>query len=272
MTVNGWSSVVVVLGLLLGVAGAGSQERGVTEIPEGEQDSRGGGDFLVAGLVTVLGPVLFPKFIGDAWRLKEFIRSEEFSGVRADAGDPGAVDAIFSRARELSWGNIYEALFISAVATFDHRRVGVDLPLLGPLLWFPLTSEFEDDFQSRIQALPTRLYADTPHLPAGDRDKLQHFFGSAFLAAVSESRDAAERVGDFVEWGEERFIVGGVSEERDVRANRQGQAFGLRLMVDGRATPSQFLRCEVAEQRSIDAAPCAKGGVPRRIGVETEER
>jgi len=272
MTAAGLGIGGMVIGLLLGCAGAASQGRGEVGRSQGERDSVGGEGFPVAGLVTVLAPVLIPKFIGDVCRLKEFICSEEFSRARAEAGDPGAVDTIFCHAKELSWGNIYEALFISAVATFDHRRVGVELPLLGPLLWFPLTAEFDEDFQSRLRALPARLYADTPDLPGGDRDKLQHFFGSAFLAAVSESRGAAQRVGAFVEWGEERFIVGGVNEERDVRANRQGQEFGLRLTADRGAMPSQYLRWWGDEQRSIDMAPCARGGILRRPGVETEAR
>lgn len=252
-------NVLLVIGLLAGVAD--SQERTAGEVGAAEEVREGGG-FPLAGLVTVLSPLLVPKFVADAFRLKEFVRSEEFAAARVSAGDPGAVDALFVRARELSWGNLYEALLISAVATLDHRRVGVDLPLL--VLWFPLTSEFEEDFHSRIQALPSRLYADTPDTPAGDRDKLQHFFGSAFLAALSESPDAAERVGEFVEWGEERFIVGGAADERDARANRQGREFGVRVIEGGEARPSQFLRPAPGVAVLPDEAPCARGGVGRR--------
>lgn len=260
------------LGIALAITSAVSQD----EIPPshgGADQSQGtDGGFPVAGLVTVLAPILLPKFAADACMLREFIRGEEFAGIRASCGDPAAVDSIFSVAKELSWGNLYEALLISALATLDHRRVGVRLPLIGPLLWFPLTSEFEEDFQLRLEALPRRFYADTPPGPAGDRDKLQHFFGSAFLAALSESRDAAERVGDFVEWGEERFIVGGVNDERDARANRQGQEFALRILADRNAMPSRFLLSGPEEHMSIDAAPCARGTIPRSTGTGTEER
>jgi hypothetical protein len=265
-------NLLLVFALLSGAAAAPSQERPAAEagVPGEVQEGGEGGEFPWAGLVTVLAPVLFPKFIGDACRLKEFIRSEEFAALRDSAGDPGAVDAVFFRARELSWGNVYEALLISAVATIDHRRVGVDIPVV--YLWLPLTSEFEEDFQLRMRSLPSRLYADTPDLPAGDRDKLQHFFGSAFLAALSESPDAAERVGDFVEWGEERFIVGGAADERDERANRQGREFGLRLLERGAGRPSEFLRPAAGESAVPGEAPCARGAVVRSAGNETEER
>jgi hypothetical protein len=272
MVASGRLLAVVLLGGVLAISGASSQQvEGALPRDEGQQ-SEEEGRFPVADIVTMLAPVLLPKFVADTYRLREFITTEEFAGIRSTRGDPAAVDAIFVRARELSWGNVYEALLISAFATFDHRRVGVDPPVLGPLLWFPLTSEFEEDFQVRLKALPSRLYEDTPAGPAGDRDKLQHFFGSAFVAAASESREAAVRVGDFVEWGEERFIVGGVNDERDVRANQQGQEFGLRILTDGGARPSQFLRGGNVAHLSIDAAPCPRGAVAHAAGARMEER
>ena len=167
--------------------------------------------------------------------------SDGVSLLRREEGDLSAVDAIYEKALEYSWQNIPEALLICTFATMDHRRVGVRLPLVGPLLWFPLTSEFSDEFAGRLRALPSRLYPDTPHDQAGDRDKLQHFFGSAFLAYSARSNDPAERIGDFVENTEEEFIVGGVNDERDKRANGHGRRFGLRLLLDESARPSSFL-------------------------------
>jgi hypothetical protein len=147
----------------------------------------------------------------------------------------------------LSWNNVYEALFLSFVATMEHARVGIRIPLLGPLFWFPLTSEFPEDFQRRVEALPNRLYPDTPDDQQGDRDKLQHFFGSALLACACNSRAAADRVGTFVEWGEDLFVVDGSLDERDIRANRQGQDFGIRLLEEPSLRPSQFFRFILAD-------------------------
>ena len=189
--------------------------------------------------VQFFAPFVFPKIIQDGYRLKEYIVSDELAESRRRDGDALAVDAIFERAVDLSWGNRYEALLLAFVATMDHRRFGMKVPLLGPILWAPLTSEFPEDFQRRIRALPSRLYADTPR--EGDRDKLQHFFGSAFLTYVFESTEVADRFGTFVEKGEDAFIVGGVLDDRDFRANRQGAAFGLRLLQDESARPSLFL-------------------------------
>ena len=202
-------------------------------------------------LVSFFSPFVFPKVIQDDYQLKEFIRSYEFSILRTQRGDLNAVDAIFAEAMRLSWNNAYEALLICLAATMDHSKFGVKLPLVGPLLWFPLTSEFEEDFHARVSALPRRLYADSPHTTAGDRDKLQHFFGSAFLTYTFESRDAAQRIGDFIEWGEDKVIVDGALDERDFRANRQGQEFGLALFSDKRAKASSFIMYTLAHEPSV---------------------
>ncbi len=209
-------------------------------------------------VVSFFAPLVFPKVIQDGYRIKEFVVSEEFAAIRREQGDPAAVDALFERALTLSWNNYYEALLISFVATMDHRRFGVRLPVLGPLLWAPLTSEFPAEFAERVRALPSQLYADTPPDAAGDRDKLQHFFGSAFLTYVFQSSEVAERFGTFVELGEEAFIVDGVLDERDFRANRQGAEFGLRLLEEESARPSSFLRSVAKPQEPVTVIeePC----------------
>ena len=198
--------------------------------------------------VGFFASLFVPKLLQDIGQLREYIQSEEVASIRRRYGDVPAVDALFHRAMKLSWNNVYEALFISMFATIDLRRLGVNLPLLGPLLWFPLTPEFEDEFLVRVNALPRKLYPDTPRGEAGDRDKLQHFFGSAFLAYVFESGEGADRVGNAVEMGEREFVVGGADDERDVRANKQGQEFGLHLLHDKSLHPSLFLRVRRAQE------------------------
>ena len=192
-------------------------------------------------VIRFFAPFFFPKVIQDVYQLKDYIVSEEFALLRERGGDLDAVDDLFDRALALSWDNVYEALLITLCSTMDHRRIGINIPLLGPLLWIPLTSEFEDEFDARVSALPRNLYADTPAGRAGDRDKLQHFFGSAFLTYVFESREVADRIGGFIELGEESAIVGGTPDERDFRTNWQGQEFGIALHGHPFVRPSEFL-------------------------------
>jgi hypothetical protein len=229
------------IGLLLMVA-VGVRAQGEAPGPEFTPHDE------VPEILTVLSPFLLPKVLADTWTLRDYIRGEEFLEFRTRWGDRYSVDAIFDTAVRLCWNNTGLALLISFLASMDHRRVGVDIPVIGPLIWLPLTSEFEEEFHQRVERLPCGIYADTG--PDGcDRDKLQHFFGSAFLAFVTESREAAQRVGDFVEWGEGRFIVGGATDARDLRANHQGQMFGLALLNDHRSRPSAFLITALATPR-----------------------
>jgi hypothetical protein len=200
----------------------------------------------LADLASALSVILIPKIFADVTSLRDYIRSEEFALLRMERGDLRAVDAIFEEASRLCWGNRGEALYVTAMATMDHRKVGVRVPELGPFLWFPLTSEFEDDFADRVARLPSALYPDSPPGPAGDRDKLQHFFGSAFLTFLSGSIETADEAGRFVEWGEGAFIVDGLADNRDFRADRHGQDFGLRLQSDPSALPSESFRFAIA--------------------------
>jgi len=206
---------------------------------------------------SVLSPILFPKIFQDATLLKEFVRSEELSLLREERGDLAAVDAIYRRAVRLCWYNRGEALFLSCFATMDHMRFGVRVPMVGLVLWFTLTSEDRETARARIDSLPRHLYPDTPENRFGDRDKLQHFFGSAFLSYTFESGAASDRVGQSVEWGEELFVVDGVNDPRDVRANREGQEFGLRLLDEPAALPSEFFRFVLAGRHDPSPAGLA---------------
>jgi hypothetical protein len=198
----------------------------------------------VPAAVRFFAPFFFPKVIQDTFRIKEYVCGDEFAALRTAEGDGAAVDALYAEALDLSWGNTGEALLLCLVATMDHRRVELTLPLAGIVIPVPLTGEFEEEFVQRRNALPVRLYADSPRTVAGDRDKLQHFFGSAYLVVLSESESGADAVGYFVERGESRFVPGETIDARDIRANRQGQRFGRAILTGLTARPTEFLRVE----------------------------
>lgn len=216
----------------------------------------------------------FPsEFLGTTKDLKWYIRSNRFKALRREFGDLRAVDAIYFQSLRLTHGNTAMALFTATLATMDHRIVGMKIPVLK--LFFPLGNESEEEFSRRIDRLPSRFYEDSQRETARDRDKLQHFFGSAFIAFAFESRGAAERIGAFIEWGEDAFIVEGAYDDRDLRANRQGAQFGLALLriTSGsnaavQIVPSDFLKVHVAhrpEHTSRDAG--IRGSEPSLCGA-----
>lgn len=208
-----------------------------------EQSLDGGelddGEFSLAEKILTL---FVPRGVKDTWRLKRYLRSERFKLIREKLGDLLAVNEIYRRALEVTDGDVTEALFISTLATMEHRKVEMRIPLLGISIYLPLTSEAESTFRTRVSQLPSHFYADSPRGEAGDRDKLQHFFGSAFLAYSSRSRGLANLVGDFVEWAEDELIIDGASDARDQRANLQGIEFGLALGDWPLALPTEFLQ------------------------------
>ncbi len=191
--------------------------------------------------LSFFAPFFIPKILQDEYRLKEYILR---GGVRCEFrrvyGDRQAVDAIFNRALQLCWNNTGEALIICLLSTMDHRTFGVDLPLIGDLIWVPLTSEFPDEFQSarsvrfRRSCMPTRR-------PERRATETSCSISSAPLPHAPDGVPGVPLTGpaQFVEWGEEQFIVGGVNDERDLRADRQGQQFGLGTDV-GHPGPAPF--------------------------------
>lgn len=179
-----------------------------------------------------------PGFLRDEAYLKRYIRDERFFRLRRQYDDTLAVDAVFDRAMLIAEGDVRRALLLSTAATMDHRRLGIRLPLLGTV-FFPLTFENDSLFRIRRTHLPKRVLADRPR--AVDKDKLQHFFGSAYIAYLFNSDRIAKWAGDRLEDGEESFVAGGREDERDKAANAKGREFGLRLLREPDLLPSDVL-------------------------------
>ena len=182
-----------------------------------------------------------PPVLRDESSLKRYIRDPRFQQLRRSCSDTLAVDAIFARAFEIADGAVGHALLVATLATFDHFRLGIKIPLVGPL-YLPLTVvESRKEFSDRTMHLPKRVLPDSLGRLRRDRDKLQHFFGSAYLTYVFNSRSIANFFGDFVEWGEPLFVVGGDYDDRDKYANHLGQEFGMRLLDGEEVMPSDVL-------------------------------
>lgn len=203
-------------------------------------------------LQEALLPVLLPLVFSNVHELKIMMRDESFRRLREVWGDRYAVDVAFRWAEQLCWNNRAVSLLVIFLATIEHRNVGFRVPLLGPILWLPLSGEFSDEFAERVRALPAHMFPDSPAGEFGDKDKLQHFFGSAFLAYVFGGADPAERVGDFIEWGEEAFVVDGTFDTRDLEANNRGRYFAARLLEDREALPSEEMTVPLGVPRPAD--------------------
>jgi len=203
---------------------------------EGEKES--------FSLFKSIGNAFTPDLIKETRQIRAYVRDSRFALLMKRCGDARAIDAIYLKALKIAEHNLARALFLSLMGTLEHRDVDLKVPVIGPI-GIPLTFEEDSLFNCRFRNLPARLYADTP--PEGDRDKLQHFFASAYIAFASESRDIARAGGNFVEWGEAQFIVGGVDDPRDRRANRHGEQFGHDLLAIRNLLPSDYLNLPFEE-------------------------
>jgi len=181
---------------------------------------------------------LLPSFLNNEAHLKRFLRDERFYNLRKFYDDTLAVDAIFDRAMLIADDDVKHALLIATFAVMDHRHLGLRIPFLGSL-YVPLTYESDSLFRIRRTHLPKKLLNDSRR--TSDKDKLQHFFGSAYVTYVFNSDAVARWFGDLLETGEESFVLGGRIDPRDKLANEKGREFGLRLLRDARTLPSDVL-------------------------------
>ncbi|HEY6952340.1 MAG TPA: hypothetical protein VI758_08020 [Bacteroidota bacterium] len=224
--------IITVLAVVLRIPSLAQCEEGLSWDFD-EQDS---GGFNIGSFFT---ETFTPKLIYDTKKIREYIRDPRFRELMNRCGDLRAVDGIYLKALQIAEFDVARALFLSLMGTLEHRNVEFKIPVLG-ILNVPLTFEQDSLFNERKANLPSKIYPDTP--PEGDKDKLQHFFASAYLSYASESPELAKQSGNLVEWGEAKFVVGGADDPRDKRANKHGDAFGRDLLVVKTLLPSDYLQ------------------------------
>ena len=193
--------------------------------------------FSLGGFVS---DIFTPQIVIDTKEIREYVRDARFKELMKRCGDMRAVDGIYLKALRIAEYHIGRALFLSMMAVLEHQKVALKVPIVNSLQ-LPLTFEEDSLFKVRVQNLPSRVYQDSPEGAEGDKDKLQHFFASAYLGYASESPDLVRTTGNLVEWGEASFVVGGADDPRDKRANRHGEAFGRDLLAVKTLLPSDYL-------------------------------
>ena len=184
---------------------------------------------------------LLPDELAHVYELRAIIGSfTEFSHdpdprVR-QAQDLSRLDSMYLRAIALCEGDIQEALVVIAAATLPYHTFPAVVPLTGIVFWVPVSTESAGDFNFRLHALPSQLFLDTPI--GGDRDKLPHFFGSAWLYSVTKSNAIVTLIGRSVEIFESLFKLEGAFDERDMQSDSLGIEFAKQIMENNDALPS----------------------------------
>jgi hypothetical protein len=172
--------------------------------------------------------------------ISSYIASTDFLILKQSIGDLSASDSIFCEALKSCDGNIGDALLSLMLATVPYREVPIQLPIVNTIVYYPLTSADEVTFLKKNDNLPKYLFLDTPQNNQGDKDKLAHFFGSAFLSYESSIFDLGKLIGYFVEVFEESFKVQSSIDSRDLDVNDYGRLFGKAIKEDNSVMPSQI--------------------------------
>jgi hypothetical protein len=134
-----------------------------------------------------------------------------------------------------------EALLALTFAAIPYREVPIQIPVIKLTLNYPLISASDSIFNLKNENVPENLFYDTPQDKYGDKDKLAHFFGSAYISFSSHIFDLGNPIGYFVEVFEESFKVQSTIDERDLITNELGNLFGKLLKKNKNIFPSQVL-------------------------------
>ncbi len=172
--------------------------------------------------------------------LSEFIASDYFVKLKETNDDLELSDTLFLRAVKFKEYNYSEALLALTFATVPYKEVPIQIPFIG-ILNYPLVSAGDSIFLMKDKNLPKDLFYDTPGDNFGDKDKLAHFFGSAFISYSSNIFDLGDLIGYFVEVFEQSFQVQSNIDKRDLRTNKLGNIFGDILKKNKNVLPSQVM-------------------------------
>ena len=195
-------------------------------------------------VVITLIPYAFPQqsaLSKGVNHISEFLASEYFLELKKDNTDLALVDSVYLRALEFYEKDYEEALLALTFATIPFRKVPLVVPLINARIYYPLISANDSISNLKNENLPSRLFYDTPRDKGGDKDKLAHFFGNAFIGYAENILKLADVFGYFVEAFEEDFKAQSEVDFRDVDVNWYGVLFGEMLEVNKNILPSQIM-------------------------------
>jgi hypothetical protein len=173
--------------------------------------------------------------------LSDFIASDYFTKLKKENSDLALVDTIYLRAVDYYNYDYSESLLALTFATIPYREVPIVIPILNIQLYYPLISADEGTFNLKNINMPSHFFYDSPENKYGDKDKLAHFFGNAYIGYAESILDLADVFGYFVEAFEEDFKAQSKIDFRDMEVNWLGVLFGNLLEENKKILPSEIL-------------------------------
>ena len=182
------------------------------------------------------------NFYGGLFYLSEYIASDEFKSLKEKNSDLEQVDSIFSKALRFFEGDISEACLCLTFATLPFNNIKVQLPMIHSQIIVPLPSAGIKLFEAKTKNIPKYLFIDSPQNDFGDKDKLAHFFGNAFLSYNFGWFNFSKFMGIFVEKVEDGFFTEGSFDRKDLIINALGELFGKEIINNENLSPSKVLK------------------------------
>jgi hypothetical protein len=181
-----------------------------------------------------------PKsFYGGMFYAIDVIRSDAFQTTRKENGDLAAVDSLFISTLKYFEGDVSETLLALTFATVPFNKIDFQIPLLKKIITIPLPSAQKKLFDEKVTKSPKLLFPDSHLTGYGDKDKLAHFFGNAFIRYSFRLFNLSKFLGIFVEFMEEGFFVNGEFNKKDILANHFGEFFAEALIKNPNSVPSE---------------------------------
>lgn len=174
--------------------------------------------------------------------LSNFIGSEYFAELKYKNDDLSLIDTIYLRALYQMQYDHSEALLLLTFVTLPFNEFPFELPLVNVQFGIPLPSASDSVFYSKTNNLPNHFLFDSPKTNFGDKDKMAHFFGNAFLSNNVGFFNLSKFLGILVELIEDAFSAGGFIDQRDVTINQLGELFGSLLNDFESMLPSHVLK------------------------------
>ena len=173
--------------------------------------------------------------------LSDFIASDYFIELKETNSDLALVDSIYIRAIAFTKEDYSEALLALTFTTVPYKVIPIIIPIIMEVIYYPLIAADDSTFNLKNKNLPQKLFFDSPNKEYGDKDKLAHFFGNAFLGYSQNIFDLSDLIGYFVESFEESFKVQSKVDYRDLDVNWYGDLFGKLLRDNSILLPSQIM-------------------------------
>ncbi|MBZ0179618.1 MAG: hypothetical protein K8F36_10035 [Melioribacteraceae bacterium] len=171
------------------------------------------------------------------YSLSEYIAAAKY--LPHDNNSIYGIDSILLKAKSISNNDISEALLSTTFATLPFNHIPLMIPVINIKVDIPLPAVEDNLFNHKNENLPSGFLIDSKN-PNGDKDKIAHFFGNAFIAHSVSFINLSDFLGLLIELFENTFYVEGSIDARDIIINRLGQKFGEDLKNDSSILPSQY--------------------------------